>query len=143
NFIAIISTLIGLVLVLFVVSQFIILRQFDDQQQKTIQSDVGRAVNALTQQLDNLASISSDWAYWNATYQFIQDGNQAYIDANLYDESVTNLHLDFMLFINSQGRSFYLKLVNQSDDVFDVSTGSLKIQPDDLKSLVVMSTPKQ
>src|ERR1043165_1132825 len=99
NFIAIISTLIGLVLVLFAVSQFIILRQFDEQQKATIESDVGRTVNALTQQLDNLASVSSDWAYWDATYQFVQDGNQDYIDANLYDDSVANLHLDFMVFI--------------------------------------------
>src|ERR1044071_2043624 len=109
NFIAIISTLIGLVLVLFVVSQFIILRQFDEQQQQAIQADVGRSVNALTQQLDNLASVSSDWAYWDETYQFVQDGNQAYIDANLYDASVTNLNLDFMLYIDSEGKPFYLK----------------------------------
>src|SRR5438132_626491 len=115
NFIAIISTLIGLVLVLFVISQFIILRQFDEQQKETIQSDVGRTVNALTQQLDNLASVSSDWAYWDATYQFAQDVNQDYIDGNLYDDSVMNLHLDFMLFVNNKGQIFYLKLLDHSD----------------------------
>jgi sensor domain CHASE-containing protein len=143
NLIAIISTLIGLLLVLSIVSQFIILRQFDEQQKQTIQADVGRAVNALTQQLDNLASVSSDWAYWDATYQFVLDGNQDYIDANLYDDSVTNLHLDFMLYVNSQGKSFYLKLVDHSDQAFDVDTGTLKIQPADMKTLLSMSTPKQ
>src|SRR3982751_677370 len=124
NFVAIISTLIGLVLVLFVISQFIILRQFDEQQKKTIQSDVGRTVNALTQQLDNLASVSSDWAYWDETYQFVEDGNQEYIDANLYDESVANLNLDFMLYVNSKGENFYLKLLKSTDEVFDAHTSS-------------------
>jgi sensor domain CHASE-containing protein len=143
NFIAIVSTLIGLLLVLFVLSQSIILRQFDEQQKETIQLDVGRTVNALTQQLDNLASVSSDWAYWDETYQFVEDGNQEYIDANLYDESVANLNLDFMLYVNSKGENFYLKLLKSTDEVFDAHTSSLKIQPDDLKSLVVMSTPRQ
>ena len=143
NFIAIITTLIGLVLVLFVVSQFIILRQFDEQQKATVQFDVGRTVNALTQQLDNLSSVSSDWAYWDATYQFVQDGNQAYIDANLYDDTIINLRLDFMLFINNRGESFYLKLLNRSDDVFNTATGSLKIQAEHMKTLLSMSSARQ
>src|SRR5689334_18759081 len=108
NFIAIISTLIFSVLVLFVVSQFIILRQFDEQQKETIQSHVGRTVHALTQQFDNLASICRDWGYWDETYQFAQDVNQDDIDANLYDASVMNLHLDFTLYVKNKGQPCYL-----------------------------------
>nr|MBA3867673.1 hypothetical protein [Anaerolineae bacterium] len=143
NFIAILSTLIGLVLVLFVISQFIILRQFDEQQKETIQSDVARTVNVFTQQVDNLASISSDWAYWDATYQFVQDGNRDYIAANLYDDTLSNLRLDFMLFINSKGENFYLKLLNRSDDALDIATTTLKIQPGDMKMLLSMSNARQ
>src|SRR4051812_18722373 len=96
NFIAIISTLIGLVIVLFGISQFIILRQFNEQQQDAVHLNMDRALIALDRELDNLSSIDNDWAYWDDTYQFIQDRNQDYIDSNLTDDTLDNLALDFM-----------------------------------------------
>jgi len=115
NFIAIIATLIALVIVLFGVSQFIILRQFDEQQQDAVHSNMDRALNALDSELDHLSSITSDWAYWDDTYTFAQDHNQAYIDSNLTSDTLDNLSLDFMLFVNNHGQTIYLKTRTKLD----------------------------
>jgi len=48
-----------------------------------------------------------------------------------------------MLFINGKGQSFYLKVLNRSDDVFDAAIASLKIPPEDMKALLSMPTPRQ
>src|SRR6185436_19609582 len=115
NLIAIVSTLIGLLLVLFGVSQFIILRQFDEQQQDAVRLNMDRAMIALDGELDNLSSITSDWAYWDDTYQFVQNHNQTYLDSKLTDDTLENLDLDFMLFADHQGQTIYLKM-RQEDE---------------------------
>ncbi len=130
NFIAIISTLIGLVIVLFVISQFIILRQFDEQQQETVHLNMNRALIALDHELDNLSSISSDWAYWDDSYQFVQDHNQAYIDSNLTDDTLDNLNLDFMIFVDHQDKLVFRKLRDiKAKTAFD-------FQPDIMRTLL-------
>jgi sensor domain CHASE-containing protein/nitrogen-specific signal transduction histidine kinase len=130
NFIAIISTLIGLVIVLFGISQFIILRQFDEQQQEAVHLNMDRALIALNRELDNLSSIDSDWAYWDDTYEFAQDRNQAYIDSNLTDDTLDNLDLDFMVFVDLQGKIIFSKLREiQAENAFDV-------QPDIMRNLL-------
>lgn len=50
--------------------------------------------------LENLKSIVTDWAMWDDTYRFIQDLNQNYIDSNLTDETIGNLKLNFMVFLD-------------------------------------------
>ncbi len=143
NIIAIVSTMVGLLLVLFVISQFIILRQSDEQQKAIVQSDVGRAVNALNQHLDGLTLISSDWANWDETYRFVQDANAQYIVDNLSNDSLINLRLDFMLFVNTQGEKVYLKLLNKSDEAKSDDQYGLKIQPDDMQAILKMTSSKQ
>jgi diguanylate cyclase (GGDEF)-like protein/PAS domain S-box-containing protein len=46
----------------------------------------------------------SDYAAWNDTYQFIEDGNQHYIDSNLTPEVFTLTKPNLLLYIHSSGR---------------------------------------
>jgi adenylate cyclase len=41
-----------------------------------------------------------DWAQWDDTYQFIQDGNTEFSESNLKIETPVNLELNLMLFVN-------------------------------------------
>jgi len=120
-FIAIISTLIGLVLILFGVSQFIILKQFDEQQQEAVQLNMDRTRITLDRELDNLSSITSDWAYWDDTYQFLQNHNQTYINSNLTDGTLDSLNIDFMVFVNRQDKIIFTKMhTSQGEATFNV-----------------------
>ncbi len=111
NLVVIISTLIALVIILFVLSQYIILKQFDQQQQETVLLNMDRALNAFDVEIENLSIISRDWAYWDETYKFVQTRNETYITSNLTDESLQNLQLDFMLFVNLRGEVVTLKSI--------------------------------
>lgn len=135
NFIAIISTLIGSMIVLFLVSQFIILRQFDEQQQEAVHLNMDRALIALDRELDNLSSISSDWAYWDDTYQFVQDHNQAYIDSNLTDDTLGNLNLDFMIFVDRQHKIVFQKMRSTDGET------AFGVQPDLMRALLDLPEP--
>ncbi|MBI1280481.1 MAG: hypothetical protein GC179_20330 [Anaerolineaceae bacterium] len=134
-FIAIISSLIGLVIILLGVSRFIILHQFDEQQQVIVHLNMDRALIAIDRELDNLSSIDSDWAYWDDTYRFVQDRNQAYIDSNLTDDTLDNLSLDFMVFVDSQGKIIFSKERDTRAE------NAFKTQPSILRALLELPEP--
>jgi len=63
-----------------------------------------RELDTLTFSIKNLlkdvSRISSDYAAWTATYEFIHDHNQNYIDENLVDHTFKIIEVDGMFFIN-------------------------------------------
>ena len=59
-------------------------------------------MDALTNRINQMAVKSSDWSNWDDTYQYITDHNKAYVTANLVDQSLTTLQVNFMLFYNAQ-----------------------------------------
>ncbi|HEY9707185.1 MAG TPA: CHASE4 domain-containing protein, partial [Oculatellaceae cyanobacterium] len=74
-----------------------------------IRSNVERVTEALANDLIELNSTARDWAAWDDTYSFVQDGNQSYIQTNLGDSAIANLRLNVMLFINKAGQIIYGK----------------------------------
>lgn len=106
---AIVFTFGGLLLLLILLSETIILNQFDQLQADSIQANLQRVVNTINKEIDTLNSVTSDWSYWDDTYQFVQDGNADYIASNLTDDTFNNLHLDFMIFVNKEGKTVFAK----------------------------------
>lgn len=47
--------------------------------------------------------MNRDWAWWDDTYDFIEDSNPEYVKATLSDESILGLRLNFIIYINSSG----------------------------------------
>ena len=45
-----------------------------------------------------------DWASWDDTYGFVQDGNPVYIEENLTPLTLESLRLSLLLFVNTSGQ---------------------------------------
>ena len=102
-------TLIGLFVGLYVTSRFIIVQGFAEQEQEDTRQNVERVLSALADETTTLSTLVYDWAVWDDTYAFIEDGNNAYIQSNLVDETIINLRLNLILLIHSSGRTVYAK----------------------------------
>jgi diguanylate cyclase (GGDEF)-like protein len=63
----------------------------------------------LSNDMAKLEATARDWASWDNTYDFINDSNQQYINANLIDNSFENLGLNFMLFTDINGNIVFKK----------------------------------
>ena len=50
-----------------------------------------------------LDTIVMDWAVWDNSYQFMIDKNPEYIKANLSEDTLNNLKINIMLFIDNKG----------------------------------------
>jgi PAS domain S-box-containing protein len=67
--------------------------------------------------MEGLNTTANDWGPWDDTYYFVQDNNTAYQQANLIDQTFSDLNLNLMMFINEKNELVYSKsydLINQS-----------------------------
>jgi sensor domain CHASE-containing protein len=78
------------------------------EKQKTTES-VSRTINVLSNEIADISSRVSDWAFWDDTYNFVQTLNETYINLNLDNSVFTNLRLNLMLFVNASGNIVYGK----------------------------------
>ncbi len=80
-------TFFGLIGVLYAASQVIVMGSFSDQEILVTRQNVQRVQSALDDNLASLEGTTRDWSLWDDTYQYIQDKNQSYYDANLANDS--------------------------------------------------------
>ena len=72
-------------------------------QRNQVDRDFEIVETIIENEKENLNSILMDWAYWDDTYNFINNRNPEYVKSNLNEESLENLSLNMMLFVNQSG----------------------------------------
>lgn len=75
----------------------------DTAERNQIDRDFEMVKTIMENEKENLNSILKDWAYWDDTYNFINDRNPTYVTVNLNEETLENLNLNMMLFANQTG----------------------------------------
>lgn len=106
----------GLIAILYLFFSTNLLQQISQLEHHEVEEETGRAVNVLLNELEDLDTRAEDWAPWDETYQFIEDGNPEYISNNLSDAVFANLRVNLMLFVHTSGRVVYAK-------AFDLEAG--------------------
>lgn len=114
--IAISVTIVGLIVVLYAISQTILLNSFAELEKQDTSTNVERALSALLDEVSDLDTLTYDWAAWDDTYAFIEDVNVDYIDSNLVDATFIDSKLDLMLFINSSGQIVFEKAFDRQNE---------------------------
>ncbi len=105
-------TTIMLMSVVYTVAQKIMLDSITVTENKEAESNAQRFVTNLNIKLQNLNQTDIDWSQWDDTYKFIQDNNTDYIIANLPDQTLINLGLNMMLFVNQSRQLVFGKALN-------------------------------
>jgi len=93
----------------YVTSRFTFMRGLEEIEERDTSKDVEQALGALSYLISDLEADTADWAAWDDTYAFIEDGNDKYIQSNLTDETFITIRLNLMLFVHSSGRIVFGK----------------------------------
>jgi len=101
--ITLISVIAG-TLALYVGSQFIIVSSFAKLEEQEVQESIEITRSTLSNEFADLSSRARDYADWDETYVFVQDGNEEYIQNNLDAPTWANLRVDVAVFINTAGQ---------------------------------------
>jgi adenylate cyclase len=112
TFIIIITTIIGLMVVMYLISRLILLVSFEKLENEKVLKNIQIAYDALIGNIENFNRSNGDWAIWDDTYRFIDNPNQKYIEENLPVKSLTNLKINYIFFINKRGDLIYSKGVS-------------------------------
>lgn len=103
------TILIALMGALLSVSAFFIQRSviypaFHDIELDYARDNIDRVIRRLQTARNTIDLTVYDWSAWDDTYTFIDDGNQAYINSNLYPDTFLNFGFDVALFLNRELR---------------------------------------
>ena len=98
-------TLVGLMIGIYITSSTLLLDSFGRIEEREMAQNTQRVLDALRDRLDTLNQTTTDYANWDDTYNFIQDGNAAYIESNLGTGTFTTNDLNLMLFVDNTGQT--------------------------------------
>ena len=102
-------TFVILFVVLYITSEFVLLKSFIKLEKQEVGNEVNRTLNIISNVILNIDDSTSDWAQWDETYNFIKDGNENYINVNMVAASFTNLKVNLMVLINESGQIRFSK----------------------------------
>jgi sensor domain CHASE-containing protein len=93
-----------LMVVLYTLSSTILLHSFTQLEKEDAQQGVERALAVWENALNELRLAARDWAFWDATYEFVQNGNAGYVNSNLVPQTFNNLRINLLLLVNPSGK---------------------------------------
>jgi sensor domain CHASE-containing protein len=102
-------TLLWLLGLLYIASQIILNRSFQQLEEQYAIQNVQRASHTLQNDINAFKLIALGWSKWDDVYQFVSDKNQAFIDNNLTDTTFVDSDLDLMMFIDKQNKLLFAK----------------------------------
>jgi len=85
------------------------MRGLEEIEERNTSKYIEQALGALSYLISDLEVDTADWAAWDDTYAFIEDGNDEYIQSNLVDETFITMRLNLMLFVHSSGHIVFGK----------------------------------
>lgn len=123
-------TLAGLVSILYAASKLILLSSFAHLEEQRAVRNAKMADGSIGNEVENLDYITRDWAWWDETYAYVADRNEAFEKDNLNDITIAALKLNAIIFINGAGRTVFAT-------GFDPERGERTPLPDGLSEYIL------
>jgi len=89
---------------LIVASHTILLSSFSDLEARDTIKNTGKIEQAIAWEALSIDRTARDWAYWDDTYHFVNTLSPEYIESNLDENTLYDLDLNIMLFVNKSVR---------------------------------------
>ncbi|MDF2889846.1 MAG: domain S-box/diguanylate cyclase protein [Clostridia bacterium] len=110
-------------LVLIVLTYFIFNFTYFGYIHKQQEEEINRKFEVIdfviNNEKENLKSTLMDWAYWDDTYEFINNSNAEYIQSNLQDSTLKTLNLKMMIYLNAEGDIIYNKTLQMDQGILE------------------------
>lgn len=97
-------TLVSLFLVLVTIVSTTMLNGFARVERDDTLKNIQRVNDALSDEMSKLSLTVQDWSNWDDSYKFVDDKNKEFIRSNLQDQSLVNLKLGLMVYLDTQSQ---------------------------------------
>ncbi|OGC11119.1 hypothetical protein A3K48_01115 [candidate division WOR-1 bacterium RIFOXYA12_FULL_52_29] len=100
-------TLLAIFLVVLTSIRLIIVPHFLEAELEDASDRTSRIAGAFEAiEMEAINFVLRDWSNWDDTYNFMSNGNKAFLEANITPATFRNLRLDAILFIDKSGELF-------------------------------------
>lgn len=86
-------------------------------QEQHIKKDYEVMNYVITEEEKNLQSLLVDWGQWDDTYKFINDPTKEYTNSNLTDETLDNIQLKSIIYLDNDKNVIYYKENNTEKEI--------------------------
>ena len=102
--------ILAVILIFIFLSSSIFLKSYENLESNHLNETTDLLLKNVNNEMWNLNSIVLDWGVWDDTYRFVsgdRDFAPAYVETNLPNFTFINLHLNFIIMVNSSGAIQY------------------------------------
>ena len=107
----------------FALQELVVYPNFVALEWEQATNDMNRCREAIHRENEHISIFCDDWSTWDEAYQFVQDGNQAFIDSNLASrEFFAAVNLPLVYFVDTQGKIIWKQVLDLATlDSLDVA----------------------
>ncbi|MCP4716195.1 MAG: response regulator [Deltaproteobacteria bacterium] len=105
-----------------IIQQTIIKPSYRDLERSQATKDILRCVDSIDREIHHLSTFAHDWAVWDDTYRFVQDGNRGYIESNLNASTFRNNRLSLIQYSRNEDSLVWQKS-------YDLESGTFLASP--------------
>ncbi len=100
----------------YLTQRLMILPSFVRLERAAAERNLERCEEAIDREIYHLDKLCGDWAAWDDTYQFVQDRNRAFLDANIdWPTLESNSGLNLIMFYTLGGERIWGEVYDSSD----------------------------
>ncbi len=104
-----ILTLSGALILFNHIFQSILLESYEQLDQKNVKHSLEIVRKAIQKEIDIIAKVNSDWAYWDDAYEFVQNSSPEFVQSNLSEVTYANLRLTVVGVFDLERNPIYLQ----------------------------------
>ncbi|HOL41030.1 MAG TPA: CHASE4 domain-containing protein, partial [Methanospirillum sp.] len=105
-------TLLGGIALIILFSFTLLTESYSRFEEDNARQNVINGLKVLSNEKDQIYSLTGDWSRWDETYLFVQDKNENYIIKNLNYASIYNLGIDILIFFRKDNSLKYATQIN-------------------------------
>jgi sensor domain CHASE-containing protein/signal transduction histidine kinase len=128
---AVLFTAIGsiiLFIALSVGSVFVVRNGFKIIEDALARKNISRVISTIDEKKRSLMIKSADWAKWDDLYYFVNSHDSGFIKTNLNDNTISDLQLNLMYFIDTRDSIVYNSVYQDSTQLPDQFTDELSYE---------------
>jgi len=93
-------------------SRTILLSSYLELEEQDVLEKLEIVDNNFGSEVSRISTLNHEWASWDKTYEFMENGNPTYITSYLTDEIFAEAGINFILYANNNGEIVYKKALN-------------------------------
>ena len=108
-------------------------KEFRQYEAGHITRNLNTAMEFLNSEVSHLDTVCQDWAFWDDTWEWMLEGSDEYVEANLVEDTFETLELNLVAIIDLEGNYRYFKSYElRTDEEEGEGTDSVEEEVEDI-----------